>query len=845
MEKIARRDDSELAGLDECVVALFELGDVVGAALGSAVCALHDGDECLDEEAAGGGVLEVGVRAEVALERGVPGDGLGGAALVLLGGVVGLGDVEAGGLDGGEQLGGGLEGRGEAEALDLRAELGVLGVVGVELLGEDPLVADEGRAGLEGAEDLGVVVDGRGEGGAGGGLDGESAIEGVVADALVRVEVGCLAGELGPAVVAAAAGEGVGVRVDADDLGALEEAGDGAAGAAVEAGGIEEGAGLVEAGGVGEGLLVLGERGVDGLVLVAGREVRRGGLAHAVHDGVDEGDDVLGDGDFFLGGDVFLAFDFFLEGGEVLVQDGGIAGLLGVLLFLGGGVPIADFGGAPGAGAFVVVEATHAVVAEAAEEELLLLFVVELAVEVDEVLGEGVPLGGEDPVDEKAFLAVAEDGGGALAVLLFGFLVELVGLGPVDEGGVVVDDVVVFVPDVVLAVEDGDGVDVLVGGVLGLDEGVPEVAHGAEEGDGLAHGVDEVGEDEEQAGVAGDDAHAEEPPGLAEEDLGGEAVFCALEEEGEARDAGPVEEEAGEPEDVVGEDGAVQVDVGVDVIGVVVPAMVDLVVAGGVGAGHGAVEEADPHGVDAVEGGEGTLEEALVGVALLVDEDLVVGEEAVAGAEAEKVVDDHGRELEAVGHVALVGDVGEDGEDEGLEDGPGEEGVVAGIDHDDLGEGMRGAVDTVAGLRVELGADGRAHEVADHLAGDGGEEDERDAGHGDEEERDAAHGEPGGVGEEAPGERALVVALHAAEDLGEEAFGGLLVTLAFLFQTGDVGLSSCRRRHFVLFFFFNCVFFLKDNIYIMKFIFSCKKKKNRSQKYVYIIVGCVSFFSFI
>lgn len=426
------------------------------------------------------------------------------------------------------------------------------------------------------------------------------------------------------------------------------------------------------------------------------------------------------------------------------------------------------------------MESTKAVELETAEDEGFLAFVVEFAVEVNEVFSECVPLVAEDPGDELTLFAVTEDGGGAFTVLFFGLLVEVLGFGPVDEGGVVVDDVVVFVPDVVLSVEDGDGVDVLVCWVFGLDEGVPQVAHGSEEGDGFAHGVDEVGDAEEEAGLLDDEGHTQGPPNLAEEDFGGEAVFRALEEEGEAGDACPVQQEAGEPEDVVGEVGAVEIDVAVNIVGVVVPAVVDLVVSGGVGSGHGTVEISAPHGVEAVDDGPWSLEEALVVVAFLVDENLVVSKEAEAGSEADEVVEEHGGELEAGNEVALVGEVGTEGNDGALEDGPWEVRVVAGIDHDDLG-GLAGeSVDEVAGLSVELAASLGAHAGADDFTGDCGGENENHAGDGDANETDQAHGEPSAVGEEAPGEGALVVLLHLSEDLGEDTFGSLLITEVLL-----------------------------------------------------------------
>mmetsp|Transcript_2885 Transcript_2885/g.6650 ORF Transcript_2885/g.6650 Transcript_2885/m.6650 type:complete len:582 (-) Transcript_2885:27-1772(-) len=295
---------------------------------------------------------------------------------------------------------------------------------------------------------------------------------------------------------------------------------------------------------------------------------------------------------------------------------------------------------------------------------------------VDEEVGHLVPLLPEHPGEEHPLLAVGEDGGPALDVV--GLVpVEGVGhLGPVDEGLVVVDHVVILVPDVIVAAEDGHGVDVLVGRVGLLREGVPHVGDAAEEGDGLDVGVEPVGPEEEGAALVPDEGGEAVVVQHAVEHHFEEAVLLALPEEEDGAEAGPVGDEAGEPQDEAGDaEGAVDVHVGVDVAGIVVPAVVDLVVGGAVGVGDGPVEGADEGGVDVVgegpaegfgerdalaggEEGPGVAVEAVLGgVALDVGEALVMREEAIPGTQAHQMVQQEGGDLEAVRLVAVEGPV--------------------------------------------------------------------------------------------------------------------------------------------------------------------------------------------
>ena len=308
----------------------------------------------------------------------------------------------------------------------------------------------------------------------------------------------------------------------------------------------------------------------------------------------------------------------------------------------------------------------------------VLVAVGEGVLHVDEEVGHLVPLLPEHPGEEQSLLAVGKDGGAALDVVRL-VPVEGVGhLGPVDEGLVMVDDVVVLVPDVVVAAEDGHGVDVLVGRVGLLREGVPHVGDAAKEGDGLDVGVEPVGPEEEGAALVPDEGGQAVVVQHAVEHHLEKAVFLALPEEKDGAEAGPVGDEAGEPKDEAGDAGGpVDVHVGVDVAGVVVPAVVDLVVGGPVRVGDGSVEGADEGRVDvvgegpaegfgernALAGGEEgpgvAVQSVLGGMALDVDEALVMGEEAISGTQTHQMVQKEGGDLKSVGQVTVEGPVEE------------------------------------------------------------------------------------------------------------------------------------------------------------------------------------------
>eukprot|EP00050_Salpingoeca_kvevrii_P006063 m.287216 g.287216 ORF g.287216 m.287216 type:complete len:407 (+) comp11730_c0_seq1:464-1684(+) len=370
-----------------------------------------------------------------------------------------------------------------------------------------------------------------------------------------------------------------------------------------------------------------------------------------------------------------------------------------------------------------------------------------LAREVDKVLGHGVPLLGKHPVEHLTLLGVTEDGG---LVLLVEVLVRLkVGghLGPVGDGRVVVDDVVVLVPDVVAAVENGDRVDVLVGGIIRVDPGVPHVADAGKEEVGLAVGKEQVEERERPVPAPGE-GHKAVEEGHAVKLLEGECVLAALAEHENRRDAHPVEGEAGHVDKEAVKVGAIEVQVGVDIVDVVVPAVVDLVVADAVRVGNLAVDRAgDPLHPPPVEDLQGTLPHSEVVVALLVNEHVQMRKEAEAGPNAQKVVHQEGRDFKAVRRVARIRPVEPVDGPGAEEENPGDVRVVAGIAQEGLaGRNRKGADEVGEALEKRDGIVDSLHEEPGAVCSD------NEDGHGgaNEEHLQHANGRPDGVGDKKP-----------------------------------------------------------------------------------------------
>mmetsp|Transcript_63579 Transcript_63579/g.197307 ORF Transcript_63579/g.197307 Transcript_63579/m.197307 type:complete len:282 (-) Transcript_63579:270-1115(-) len=277
----------------------------------------------------------------------------------------------------------------------------------------------------------------------------------------------------------------------------------------------------------------------------------------------------------------------------------------------------------------------------------------------------------------------------------------------------VVHDVVVLVPDVVVAVEDGHGVHVLVAWVRLLYESVPDVGDGAEEEVGLHMGVDPVEQAEggapgpQQGRDAVVDRHAAQ-------ELAHEAPLLALDEQRCWADADPVEGEAGNVHEERAKPGAVHVQVCVHVINVVVPAVVDLHVRDGVVHGNNPVERRDPPFDDAVHVTQGPLEEPPMVVACLMNERMCVGEELETRAKAQDVVDEEGGELEAVQIVAPHGPEEQSRGDDAQKGDPRDVRVIPGVLHQQAAQGPGHRTHKFRDLLPQRGAHGVQPQVLQH-----------------------------------------------------------------------------------------------------------------------------------
>mmetsp|Transcript_92899 Transcript_92899/g.268249 ORF Transcript_92899/g.268249 Transcript_92899/m.268249 type:complete len:297 (-) Transcript_92899:810-1700(-) len=263
----------------------------------------------------------------------------------------------------------------------------------------------------------------------------------------------------------------------------------------------------------------------------------------------------------------------------------------------------------------------------------------------------------------------------------------------------VVHHVEVLVPHIVVTVQDSDGIDILIAGVGLLDEGVPQVGDGAQQNASLhvreepvhdaEHGVPK--EQHEREAVIRDHSI---------EQLRDQRELPALDEQGQRAQSHPVKREPGHIQEERQRVRALQVQVGVHVVHVVVPTVVDLHVRDIVVPGHDAVEWPDPPLAEAVQNPEGALEEAPVGMPLLVCQGVDMREDLQARADAHQMVDGERRELQPVLGVAIQRPKEEDRRQDPSDGHPRQVGVVAGVAHGEAGERPR---------------DG-AHELRDALA---------------------------------------------------------------------------------------------------------------------------------
>merc|ERR1712000_552609 len=107
-----------------------------------------------------------------------------------------------------------------------------------------------------------------------------------------------------------------------------------------------------------------------------------------------------------------------------------------------------------------------------------------------------------------------------------------------------VNNMIILIEDIVVAIQDGYGVHVLICGVFGIDKGVPEIGDGTEETNRLQVRIDHIGEAEGHTALHGnkyckaiEEEHAEQHPRC-------KAVLTPLQEEDDGGHTCPVQEEA-------------------------------------------------------------------------------------------------------------------------------------------------------------------------------------------------------------------------------------------------------------------------------------------------------------
>mmetsp|Transcript_66844 Transcript_66844/g.195458 ORF Transcript_66844/g.195458 Transcript_66844/m.195458 type:complete len:222 (-) Transcript_66844:838-1503(-) len=215
---------------------------------------------------------------------------------------------------------------------------------------------------------------------------------------------------------------------------------------------------------------------------------------------------------------------------------------------------------------------------------------------------------------------------------------------PVTVRRVVVHHVVVLVPDIVVPLKDGHGVHVLVAGIRLLHEGVPKVGDGTQKHTGLHVRVYPVDDAEdripEEQGQRNTVIHHH-----ADDQLPEQGPLLSFPKEGDGAQSSPVQSEARRVDEEGAEHSAVEVQIGVHVVDVVVPPVVDLHVGDAVVVWHHPVEWRDPPLDHTVEALKWSTEEALVVVSRLVNNGVGMCEELEAWADTQDVVDGERGEL--------------------------------------------------------------------------------------------------------------------------------------------------------------------------------------------------------
>mmetsp|Transcript_150024 Transcript_150024/g.482158 ORF Transcript_150024/g.482158 Transcript_150024/m.482158 type:complete len:452 (-) Transcript_150024:535-1890(-) len=320
------------------------------------------------------------------------------------------------------------------------------------------------------------------------------------------------------------------------------------------------------------------------------------------------------------------------------------------------------------------------------------------------MLGHHVPIPLEHPLQQLALLAVAEDGGSHRGVLLTVLLEVRGGVAPVRVRGMVVHHVVVLVPHVVVAIQDRHRVHVLVTGVRLLDEGMPQVGDGAKQDAALHVREDPVDQSEHR--VPPQQQQRDAIVGThAQRQLLNERPLLALDEQGQRAQAGPIQSKPGHVQEERKRVRAVQVQIRVDVVDIVVPAVMDLHMRDPVVPRHDTVEGPNPPFRNAIEDLEDAAKEPTMGMPLLMSQRVDVREELQARAHTEQVVDAQCGKLQAVVGVPLERPEEERGGEDPEEEHPGQIRVVPGVPQHEAAQRPR---DRAHELRQSLAQPGAA-----------------------------------------------------------------------------------------------------------------------------------------
>lgn len=263
-----------------------------------------------------------------------------------------------------------------------------------------------------------------------------------------------------------------------------------------------------------------------------------------------------------------------------------------------------------------------------------------------------VPFARKQPIQHLALFTVSEDGGSVGLVLVFIFLVVFRILSPVNQRLGVMDDVKVFVEDVIFALQNSDGVDKGVIDVLGIAPGVPQVRNASKKGDTLNEGVAHIVDGKKRSKL--DEAVV--PHGI--ENGHTEAHFCAeiplllLHKLDGGRNTAPIQSESGQIIDERGKLRSIQIQVGVHIVQIIVIGVMDLIVSHGIAVRHTTIKQTGKK-VQNAKISRFPLEEPSLCMTFFVQQHVQVSEQTVSRSQPQRVIHEQCRRFKAVFEVSV------------------------------------------------------------------------------------------------------------------------------------------------------------------------------------------------